>query len=141
MILSAILASSLIAYYRFNRFPARVFTGDVGSFTVGTTIAAIAILGRLEVVTIIAMIPFIMNSFHSLASIGRLFERRQIKQRPTILLRDGRIAANPDPKAPLTLTRMVIASTPLRENEVVEVFFILSTFSSILAVLTALLLL
>jgi UDP-N-acetylglucosamine--dolichyl-phosphate N-acetylglucosaminephosphotransferase len=141
MILSAILASSLIAYYRFNRFPARVFTGDVGSFTVGTTIAAIAILGRLEVVTIIAMIPFIMNSFHSLASIGRLFERRQIKQRPTILLRDGRIAANPDPKAPLTLTRMVIASTPLRENEVVEVFSIMSTFSSILAVLTALLLL
>lgn len=140
MILSAILASSLIAYYRFNRFPARVFTGDVGSFTVGTTIAAIAILGRLEAVTIIAMIPFIMNSFHSLASIGRLFERRQIKQRPTILLRDGRIAANPDPKAPLTLTRMIIANAPLRENEVVKVFFIMSTFSSILAVLTALLL-
>jgi UDP-N-acetylglucosamine--dolichyl-phosphate N-acetylglucosaminephosphotransferase len=138
MILSAILASSLIGYYRFNRFPAKVFTGDVGSFTTGTMIAAIAILGRLEVVTVIAMIPFIMNSFHSLASIGRLFERRQIGKRPTLLLRDGRIAANPDPKAPLTLTRIVIANTPLRENEVVRAFFILSTFTSILAVLTLL---
>jgi UDP-N-acetylglucosamine--dolichyl-phosphate N-acetylglucosaminephosphotransferase len=137
MILSAILASSLIAYYKFNKFPARVFSGDVGSFTVGTTIATIAIIGRLEVVAVIAMIPFIMNSFHSLASIGRLFERRQIKQRPTHLLNDARIAANPDPKAPLTLTRIVVASTPLRENEVVKVFLLLSAFSSILAILTA----
>jgi UDP-N-acetylglucosamine--dolichyl-phosphate N-acetylglucosaminephosphotransferase len=140
MILSAILAGSLIAYYRFNRFPAKVFSGNVGSFTVGTTIAAIALIGRLEVVTIIAMIPFIMNSFHSLASIGRLFERRQIKQRPTFLLKDGRIAANPDPNAPLTLTRIVIAGTPLREYEIVRVFGILSVFSSFLAVLTLLLL-
>jgi UDP-N-acetylglucosamine--dolichyl-phosphate N-acetylglucosaminephosphotransferase len=138
MILSAILASSLLAYYRFNRFPARVFSGDVGSFTVGTMIAAIAILGRLEVATIIVMIPFIMNSFHSLASIGRLFERRQIKQRPTFLLKDGRIAANPDRKAPLTLTRIIIADTPLREYEVVRVLSVLSTFSSILAVITVL---
>jgi UDP-N-acetylglucosamine--dolichyl-phosphate N-acetylglucosaminephosphotransferase len=87
------------------------------------------------------MIPFIMNSFHSLASIGRLFERRQIKQRPTYLLKDGRIAANPDPKAPLTLTRIVIAGTPLREYEVVRVFGVLSIFSSLLAILTLLLLL
>jgi UDP-N-acetylglucosamine--dolichyl-phosphate N-acetylglucosaminephosphotransferase len=138
MILSGILASSLIAYYKFNKFPARVFSGDVGSFTVGTMIAAIAIVGRLEVVAVISMIPFIMNSFHSLASIGRLFERRQIKQRPTQLLKDGRIAANPDPKAPLTLTRIIVGKTPLRENEIVSVFLVLSTFSSILAILTAL---
>ncbi len=138
MILSAILASSLMAYYKFNKFPARVFSGDVGSFTVGTMIATIAIIGRLEVVTVIAMIPFVMNSFHSLASIGRLFERRQIKQRPTYLLKDGRIAANADPKAPLTLTRIIVASEPLRENEIVRVFLVLSTFSSILAILTAL---
>jgi UDP-N-acetylglucosamine--dolichyl-phosphate N-acetylglucosaminephosphotransferase len=139
MVLSAILASSLIGYYRFNKFPARVFSGDVGSFTVGTTIATIAVIGRLEVVAVIAMIPFVMNSFHSLASIGRLFERRQIRQRPTYLLRDARIAANPDPKAPLTLTRIIVANTPLRENEVVKVFLVLSTFSSILAIMTAIL--
>jgi UDP-N-acetylglucosamine--dolichyl-phosphate N-acetylglucosaminephosphotransferase len=138
MILSAILVSSLLAYYRFNRFPARVFSGDVGSFTVGTTIAAIAIIGRLEVAAVVAMIPFIMNSFHSLASIGRLFERRQIKQRPTILLRDGRIGANPDAKAPLTITRIILARTPLRENEIVRELSILSAFSSILAIATVL---
>jgi UDP-N-acetylglucosamine--dolichyl-phosphate N-acetylglucosaminephosphotransferase len=136
MILSAILASVLVAYYRFNRFPARVFTGDVGSLAVGSTIAAIAIVGRLEVVTVVAMIPFIMNSFHSLASIGRLFERREVRFRPTYLRKDERIAASCDPRSPITLTRIIVGKVPLREYEVVKVLFILSAFSSLLAVLT-----
>jgi UDP-N-acetylglucosamine--dolichyl-phosphate N-acetylglucosaminephosphotransferase len=135
-ILSAILASTLIAYYRFNRFPARVFTGDVGSLAVGATIAVIAIIGRLEVIAVVAMIPFIMNSFHSLASIGRLFERREVRLRPTHLQKDERIAASTDPRSPLTLTRIIIGKTPLREYEVVKVLFVLSAFSSLLAVLT-----
>jgi UDP-N-acetylglucosamine--dolichyl-phosphate N-acetylglucosaminephosphotransferase len=136
MILSAILASALIAYYRFNRFPARVFTGDVGSLAVGCTIAAIAVIGRLEVVAVVAMIPFIMNSFHSLASIGRLFERREVRLRPTFLQKDERIAANSDLRSPLTLTRIIVGKVPLREYEVVRVLFVLSVFSSLLAVLT-----
>jgi UDP-N-acetylglucosamine--dolichyl-phosphate N-acetylglucosaminephosphotransferase len=140
MVLSAILTSTLAAYYVFNRYPAKVFSGDTGSLSVGTMIAAIAIIGRLEVVTIVAVIPFIMNSFHSLASIGRLFERREIRQRPTFLRNDEKIAANPDPRAPLTLTRLVIANTPMRENEIVRILSILSMFSSALAVLTVILL-
>jgi hypothetical protein len=71
-----------------------------------------------------------------LASIGRLFERGQIRRRPTYLAKDGRIAPSTDPKAPLTLTRIVLAKSPLRENEVVRVFLMLSIISSIFAVLT-----
>jgi UDP-N-acetylglucosamine--dolichyl-phosphate N-acetylglucosaminephosphotransferase len=139
MVLSAILTSVLLAYYVFNRYPAKVFDGDTGSLAVGTMIAAIAIIGRLEVVAIIAAIPFIMNSFHSLASIGRLFERREIRQRPTFLRNDEKIAANTDARAPLTLTRILVASTPLRENEVVRSLFVLSVFSSVLAIITVIL--
>jgi UDP-N-acetylglucosamine--dolichyl-phosphate N-acetylglucosaminephosphotransferase len=138
MILSAILASVLLAYYKFNKYPAKVFTGDVGSLAVGATIAAIAVVGQLEVITVVAMIPFIMNSFHSLASIGHLFERRQIRTRPTFLQKDGRIAANTDSRSPLTLTRIIVGKVPLREYEVVRVLFILSAFSSVLAILTTL---
>jgi UDP-N-acetylglucosamine--dolichyl-phosphate N-acetylglucosaminephosphotransferase len=103
---------------------------------VGSTIAAIAVVGRIEVIAVVAMIPFIMNSFHSLASIGRLFERRQVKLRPTFLQKDERIAASRDPRSPLTLTRIVVGKTPLKEYEVVRVLFILSAFSSVLALLT-----
>ncbi|WXG42734.1 MAG: hypothetical protein WED04_01310 [Promethearchaeati archaeon SRVP18_Atabeyarchaeia-1] len=139
MVLSAVLVSALAGYYFFNRYPAKVFDGDTGSLAVGSMIAAIAIIGRLEVVTIIAAIPFIMNSYHSLASIGRLFERGEIRQRPTFLRNDERIAANPDTRAPLTLTRMVVASTPLHENEIVRALSVLSIFSSALAIVTVIL--
>lgn len=139
IILSAIMLGSLLAFYYYNKYPAKIFSGDVGSLTVGAAIATTAIIGRLEIITIIAMMPHIMNGFHSLVSIGGLLERRQIKIRPTKVLDDGRLAANEDPKAPITLARLVLASSPLHENEIVKVFIILSAYSGMLAIFTALL--
>jgi len=139
VLLSATMLGSLIAFFYYNKYPAKIFSGDVGSLTVGAAIAAIAIMGRLEIITIIAMMPHIMNGFHSLASIGGLLERRQIKARPTKVLTDGRLAASKDPKAPITLARLVLAGGPLHEDEVVKIFILLSIYSGILAILTALL--
>jgi len=139
IILSAIMLGSLLAFYYYNKYPAKIFSGDVGSLTVGAAIATTAIIGRLEIITIVAMMPHIMNGFHSLVSIGGLLERRQIKIRPTKVLDDGRLAANEDPKAPITLARLVLAGGPLRENEIVKVFIILSAYSGMLAIFTALL--
>ena len=139
ILLSAITLGSLIAFFYYNKYPAKIFSGDVGSLTVGAAIATIAVMGRLEIVTIVAMMPHIMNGFHSLASIGGLLERRQIKARPTKVLADGRLAASKDPKAPITLARLILAGGPLYENEVVKVFILLSIYSGVLAILTALL--
>ena len=139
ILLSAIMLGSLIAFFYYNKYPAKIFSGDVGSLTVGAAIATIAVMGRLEIVTIVAMMPHIMNGFHSLASIGGLLERRQIKARPTKVLADGRLAASKDPKAPITLARLILAGGPLYENEVVKVFILLSIYSGVLAILTALL--
>ncbi|HDD43643.1 MAG TPA: hypothetical protein ENG63_02105 [Candidatus Desulfofervidus auxilii] len=139
ILLSAITLGSLVAFFYYNKYPAKIFSGDVGSLTVGAAIATIAVMGRLEIVTIVAMMPHIMNGFHSLASIGGLLERRQIKARPTKVLADGRLAASKDPKAPITLARLILAGGPLYENEVVKVFILLSIYSGVLAILTALL--
>ncbi len=139
IIISAVMLGVMIAYYRFNRYPARVFSGDVGSLTVGAAIGALAIVGELEIVTVIALIPFIMNSFYMLSSMGKLMEYRLVKSPATILLPDGRIAASKDPKAPIPLVRMILARGPLTEPEIVRGFYLLSFFSSFLAILTAIL--
>jgi len=139
ILLSAIMLGSLVAFYYYNKYPAKIFSGDVGSLTVGAAIATIAIMGRLEIVAIVAMMPHIMNGFHSLASIGGLLERRQIKARPTKVLADGKLAANEDPEAPITLARLILAGGPLREDEIVKIFILLSSYSGILAIFTALL--
>lgn len=132
-----LLASCLLAFYRFNRFPSRVFSGDAGSLSIGGALGAIGIVGRLEVVTLVALLPFMINGSLTLSSVGRIFERREVKDRPTLLLPDGRIGASKNSNAPITLTRLLVAPAPLREGEIVKNFFYLTFFSGVLAVLTS----
>jgi len=139
--LASALLGGLVALHMYNRYPAKVFVSDVGSLYVGAAIGALAILGRVEVAAVTAMMPQIMNSFYGLVAVGRLYERREISARPIKILPDGRLAASNDVKAPITLSRMILARTPLREYEVTKYMIALSSVSAILAVLTQLLIL
>ncbi|MCX8205384.1 MAG: hypothetical protein N3H31_07035 [Candidatus Nezhaarchaeota archaeon] len=134
--LSAPLIGSLAAYYYFNRYPAKVFSGDVGSLSVGAAIGAIAVLSGLEAVGVVALMPHITNAFHSLASVGGLFERRELSVRP-VLVKGPLLEANPSQEAPLTLANLILSAGPLSEREVVGCFISLSAVSSALAVATA----
>ncbi len=134
--IAAGLLASMLAFYYYNRIPARVFSGDTGSLAVGAALGAISILGRIETVMVIALIPHIMNAFYGLSSVGGLYERREIRQRPTKLLRNGNIEASAKRGAPVTLARLILAAGPLREREVVRGMMFLTLVSSILAILT-----
>ncbi len=135
-ILCAALMGCLLAFYYFNRYPARTFAGDVGSLSVGAAIGAIAIIGRSEVIAVVAFMPQIVDAFYKLSSIGRLYEHRETPH-PTLVLDDERLVANPDPKAPISLTRMILARGALREKEILRLFIILAMLSGALALLTA----
>lgn len=134
--ISAGVLAALLAFFYYNRIPARVFSGDTGSLAVGAALGAIAILGRVETFMIIALIPQIMNAFYGLSSVGRLYERREIPQRPTRLLDDGTLEASVERHAPVTLARLILAAGPTTETEVVRSMMILTVVSSILAFLT-----
>jgi UDP-N-acetylglucosamine--dolichyl-phosphate N-acetylglucosaminephosphotransferase len=136
LLLSSVMIGTLFAYYYYNRYPAKVFAGDSGSLLVGAAFGAVAIMGRLEIVAVVAMLPAIMNAFYSLVSIGGLLERRQLKARPTTFQEDGTIAASRDPKAPLTLTRLLVARGPLKEQHITLSLATLTLSSSVLALLT-----
>jgi UDP-N-acetylglucosamine--dolichyl-phosphate N-acetylglucosaminephosphotransferase len=125
-----------LAFYWFNRYPAKVFDGDTGSLALGAALGSLAILGRIEAVMVVALIPYIMNAFYGLASIGRLYERREIRQRPTILLENGNLKASAEGNAPITLARLVLAAGPLGEERIVRGMILLAVVSSVLAVLT-----
>jgi UDP-N-acetylglucosamine--dolichyl-phosphate N-acetylglucosaminephosphotransferase len=132
------MIATLIAFWFFNRYPAKVFAGDTGSLAIGASLGAIAVLGQLEVVVIIAMIPFIMNSFGIISSVRGLMERREMA-RPTKMTDDWKIQATGDPKAPITLVGLVIQKEPLHEKDVVKSFSILTFISGIFALITAVL--
>jgi UDP-N-acetylglucosamine--dolichyl-phosphate N-acetylglucosaminephosphotransferase len=134
--LAACLLAALLAFYYYNRFPSKVFDGDTGSLSVGAALGALAIFGRIESVTIVALIPLIMNSFYGLASVRGLRERREILQRPTRLLENGKLQASTDKRAPVTFTRLILAAGPLGEKEIVREMMTLTFVSCLLAVLT-----
>ena len=130
------LLAAMLAYYYFNRFPSKVFGGDTGSLSVGAALGALAIFGRIEAVTVVALIPQIMNAFYGLASVRGLRERREILQRPTKLLDDGLLEASGEKGAPITLARLILASGPWGEKEIVRGMMLLTCVSCILATIT-----
>ncbi len=139
IVLSVLLFSCLFAFFWFNKYPAKIFCGDTGSLTIGAMIALVAIFGRIELIIIIAMMPQIMNSFQIISSVRGFRERRQIKERPIKVLKDDTMAVNPHKKAPLTLTRWIVAREPLKEFEIVTSMGLISFFSSLLGIVTMLL--
>jgi UDP-N-acetylglucosamine--dolichyl-phosphate N-acetylglucosaminephosphotransferase len=134
--LSAGLLGAMLAFYYFNRYPAKVFDGDTGSLAVGAALGAVAIMGGIEVVMMIALIPQIMNAFYGLTSVGKLYERREISQRPSSLREDGLLEANAAKGAPITLARLILAAGPLGERDVVRGMMFLTLISSLLAAAT-----
>ena len=136
LILCLCLLGPMLVFFHFNKYPSKVFSGDVGSLSIGAALGAIAVIGRLEVVALVAFAPQIMNAFYGLSSIGRLYERKEVS-RPVAILEDGRLMATKDPKAPITLARVILARGPLHENEAALVFLVLSAISGVLALATA----
>lgn len=136
IVLSVLLFACLFAFFWFNRYPAKIFCGDTGSLTIGAMIALVAIFGRIEFIIIITMMPQIMNSFQIIHSLKGFRERREIKERPTKVLSNETIMANPEDEAPITLTRWLVAKQPLTEREIVNSMGLLTSISSILALIT-----
>jgi UDP-N-acetylglucosamine--dolichyl-phosphate N-acetylglucosaminephosphotransferase len=137
--LYACLLFSMLGFFYFNRYPSRAFAGNVGQLSVGAALGALAILGRTEIASIVAMFPQIQNSFFFLSKIKRFTEHRALTAKPTKLLDDGRLAMSSDPKAPLTLVRTLLVGRPAKESEIVSTIFALFLISGALALITILL--
>nr|QBM01228.1 phospho-N-acetylmuramoyl-pentapeptide-transferase [uncultured archaeon] len=56
------MVASLLAFYIFNKYPAKVFPGNILTHSVGALIAIIAILGNIEKIAIFFFIPYIIET-------------------------------------------------------------------------------
>jgi UDP-N-acetylmuramyl pentapeptide phosphotransferase/UDP-N-acetylglucosamine-1-phosphate transferase len=130
----------LIPFFLYNKFPAKIFPGDVGTLSIGAVFASIALLGSLEVAVFCALLIHIINSFYVIRSVKGFFESREIQEKKNdiILLPDDKISASDKKDAVLTLPRLILAKGPLTEPQLVKNFYIISVicgFFSIIAVM------
>ena len=127
-----------LAFYKYHKIPSKIFPGDSGALTFGGMYGAIAIVGGVEIVAAIALLPAVINSFLFLSSMKRIVEHRQIKEKPVEHTNDFKLKATTEKNAPITLLRLIVAKAPLTEREACNVIFKLAIFSGILAIISAL---
>ena len=130
------LAFASLAFYKYHKFPSRIFPGDSGALALGATYGVIAIVGHVEVIAAIAILPAIVNSFLFLSSVKKVVEHREIKN-PTTHTDDFKLKSTDDKTSPITLVRLIIAKKPLSEKQICNEIFKLTTLSGVLAIITA----
>ncbi len=59
--ISILIVVSLLAFWFFNKYPAKVFPGDVMTYPIGGAIAIIAILGNIEKIAFIFFTPYVLE--------------------------------------------------------------------------------
>jgi UDP-N-acetylglucosamine--dolichyl-phosphate N-acetylglucosaminephosphotransferase len=56
------MVASLIVFYFYNKYPAKVFPGDILTWSIGALIACVAILGNFERIALFIFIPYIIET-------------------------------------------------------------------------------
>ncbi len=130
---------TLAGFFFFNKYPAETFLGNAPALVIGGYIASLAIIYRIEFPTIISMFPFIHNSFFFLSKIKGFVEHKHLSMKVTTLDESGYIRDAGDDKAPITLLRSLVATSPLNEEEAFFNIFLLFMISLLLAIFSALL--
>jgi len=136
-IISLPLGFVSLAFYKYHKIPSKIFPGDSGALAWGAMYGAIAIVGQVEVIAAIALLPAIINSFLFLSSTKKIVEHREIKIPPVELTEDFKLKSSSNKKAPLSLVRLIVSGQPLSEQQVGLVIFKLGIFSGILAVISS----
>lgn len=60
-VMALCMVFALLAFYIFNRCPAKVFPGNVLSYPLGGLIAVVAILGNMERIAVVLFLPFFIE--------------------------------------------------------------------------------
>ena len=126
-----------LAFYKYHKFPSRIFPGDSGALTLGSMYGVIAVVGHVEIIAAIALLPAVINSFLFLSSVKRVIEHRQIKANPVVHTEDFKLMASTEKEAPITLVRLILAHGPMTEKEIGFAIFRLALFSAALAIITS----
>ncbi|MFA5381536.1 MAG: glycosyltransferase 4 family protein [Candidatus Micrarchaeia archaeon] len=63
LFISIAMLGALIAFLKFNWYPAKAFPGDVLNLMIGGTLAVVVIIGNFEKIGFILMIPYIIDWF------------------------------------------------------------------------------
>ncbi len=141
LLFSVVSLAILVPFFLYNKFPAKVFPGDVGTLSIGAIFASIALIGSLEAAVFCALLIHIFNSFYVIYSVKGLVESSDIldNRSDVLLLENDFMKASDLKSAALTLPRLILAKGPMKEPDLVKNFYVISIICGFFAILTTLL--
>lgn len=126
LILLVPYVGALLAFLCYNRYPSRVFPGDVGTLAFGATLAAFGVLCNLEQSVLICLIPHIINSILTLVGF--------VKGNPPESSMNGDLVFHSN--SPYSLRCLILKAVNLRETSLVASILLIVAVFGVLSILT-----
>ncbi len=130
-IISFSMLGALIAFLFYNKYPANVFPGDVGTLIIGACIAIIAFIGRVKIIAFIVLLPNIIDGLLKFYSAG-VMERQNFK--PTEVNKEGELVA---PSTGFNSLIRSILKRPMKEKQVVYIIWSIGLIFGLIGIIVA----
>jgi UDP-N-acetylglucosamine--dolichyl-phosphate N-acetylglucosaminephosphotransferase len=136
LILAAMLGA-LLGFFPYNRYRARIFTGDIGTLCIGSAIAVGAIALKIELFAVIAALPYIINYAMVLLSVGKVTESHLYTA--TQVTSDGYLIPSKSYSVRKTLSDYILSKRSMKEPALVKALWTLCGISGAISILLAVL--
>ena len=120
--------TSLIAFLRYNRYPAKILPGDSLTYLLGSIVATGVVVGNMERAGMIIMIPFILQGILKFYS---LFKMKKFASDLGILQKDGSIKSKYGKKI-YSLTHIVMNLGRFSEKQIAIILICVQIIFSML---------
>ena len=137
LLILAALFGALLGFFPFNRYPARIFIGDVGTLCIGSAIAVGAIALKIELFAVIAALPYIVNYGMVLLSVGKVTESHLFTA--TQVTNEGYLIPSKSYSVRKNLSDYILSKRSMKEPGLVKTLWTLCIISGAISVLLAVL--
>ena len=128
-----IIIAQIIPLLIFNKYPAKVFNGNVGTYFIGSILTIYAILNNLCFEYVLCTLPLVINGLLILIS-TKGFKRREEIARPTKVI-NGIIHPELSKTSPITLVKLIVLDKPDTENNVVKKIVMLFLLTALITII------
>ena len=121
-----ISVAALLAFERYNWFPAKILPGDSLTYFTGACIASVVIIGNIEAFGVIIFIPWIVEAFIKASQKFQASSLGKINSKEILKPINGKIES---------LNHFIMSMSDFTEKQVVSIFLLIETLFVVLAFL------
>ncbi len=128
----ALLIPSIILF-AFNKYPAKLFNGNGGTYSIGALVAGLMLYSGLGTLILLVMVPYVINGLLIIVSSRGIKSREKLK--PSTYMNNFIIYPNLNKGSTLTLMKIIVIDEPGDERKVIRSFYTVFNVATALTIL------